>query len=376
MAIYERPITTLHFEPTSECNARCPQCLRTYHQSLETHPLLNIRHWNPEDLGRVLTDPLFAHLKTAWVNGNFGDIVMHPQPRELILKFVERGIFTEVYTNGSAQRPDFWQWLGRRPKLRTFFAIDGLEDTHHLYRRKTNYRSILRNAGAYIEAGGDAIWVMNLFKHNMHQAEESRSLAKEMGFTHFLVRPSTRYPESRMALVDSNFDPEYTIEPVPSDTELVPYGFSREQYELGKTDFEKAFGRDVWQFDRTVKAKIECRVAQSDSIFLSFDGRLWPCCWTASGFEMHRVGAFGDSVFHIYEDLFKEDPDFNSVIKHSPSLAYERVSGFQRIANTLDSEKPCTSCYWACKKTSEFGLMLAKESVETFRSEGAANVES
>ena len=63
-----------------------------------------------------------------------------------------------------------------------WFSIDGLKNTNELYRRKLEWEKLMRNASAFIEAGGVAYWDMLVFKHNEHQIEEVRQLAKNMGF--------------------------------------------------------------------------------------------------------------------------------------------------------------------------------------------------
>ena len=61
----------------------------------------------------------------------------------------------------------------RKPD-KVIFAIDGLEDTNHLYRVNTNFNKIMENAKAFINAGGIARWDFIAFAHNEHQIEEAK----------------------------------------------------------------------------------------------------------------------------------------------------------------------------------------------------------
>ena len=72
------------------------------------------------------------------------------------------------------------------------FSIDGLADTNKLYRIGINHDRVMANAKAFIEAGGKARWKFIVFRHNEHQVEEARELAKDMGFWQFDKHVSTR----------------------------------------------------------------------------------------------------------------------------------------------------------------------------------------
>ena len=59
-------------------------------------------------------------------------------------------------------------WYKKMFKCEIEFALDGLEDTHSMYRQNTNWRTVIRNAETFISAGGYAIWKFIKFKHNQH----------------------------------------------------------------------------------------------------------------------------------------------------------------------------------------------------------------
>ena len=86
-----------------------------------------------------------------------------------------------ISTNGSAGTRNFWERLGKTKAIVTF-GIDGLEDTHHLYRQNTVWSRIIKNAGIFIAAGGTASWQFIEFDHNKHQISLCRELSKKLGF--------------------------------------------------------------------------------------------------------------------------------------------------------------------------------------------------
>ena len=50
----------------------------------------------------------------------------------------------------------------------------------------------MTNVKSFIQAGGEAHWEFLVFKHNEHQVEEARNLAREMGFKEFYLKKRRR----------------------------------------------------------------------------------------------------------------------------------------------------------------------------------------
>ena len=48
------------------------------------------------------------------------------------------------------------------------FSLDGLEDTNHIYRVGVQFKKVMENTQAFINAGASAHWDMLVFKHNKH----------------------------------------------------------------------------------------------------------------------------------------------------------------------------------------------------------------
>ena len=94
--------------------------------------------------------------------------------------------YLSLTTNGGTHDTDWWYKLGSlMSQMRwgeVVFAIDGLADTHSLYRVGVDWHKVTDNARAYIAGGGRAQWRMLTFKHNEHQVDECRKLSEEWGF--------------------------------------------------------------------------------------------------------------------------------------------------------------------------------------------------
>ena len=63
--------------------------------------------------------------------------------------------------------------------MRVDFAIDGLEDTNHLYRVGVKWKKVKENLEAYLSEGGHARWNYIVFDHNKKDLPIARKLAKQ-----------------------------------------------------------------------------------------------------------------------------------------------------------------------------------------------------
>jgi len=367
--IYNASPRHLHLEPTSDCNARCPQCPRTFFTSTITDPRLVISEWSPEELSEILETDYFAGLRKILVNGNYGDIVKHSQPKELLEVVLKRNTEVEIRTNGGALPISFWTWLGQQKNVLVEFGIDGLSDTHHLYRRNTRFDIVIKNAKAYIAAGGRASWAMTLFKNNEHQEKECQKLSKDLGFSSFKSRASTRWLNSNLIVVDKNFDQEYILEPASSlkgrfsakpAEDATPLSF----YENAQKEIEFDLSTAKVVHKDIKNNKISCVAANSTSVYLSADKKLWPCCWIG-----HNVQAAikTNKKTSFIEKFFCEkgyDLDFNNVIKNS--IADIVSSGlFSEIENSW-KETPFDECSAMCSKNSNWNMQIKKTKTSKF----------
>ena len=177
-------IKNVHLEISTRCNAGCPGCPRNMGgvDIVDDYPIHSM------SLGEAKTifQPEFLQqLDSININGNLGDFVTAQDGLEIVTYFLEQNPNLEISisTNASA-KPLIWEPLGRLG-ITVFFRIEGLVDTHHLYRQYTDYNFILQNAQKFISAGGLAVWSMIKFDHNQHQIDACRALSEQLGFQEF-----------------------------------------------------------------------------------------------------------------------------------------------------------------------------------------------
>jgi len=150
------------------------------------------------------------------------------------------------------------------------FGIDGLEDTNAIYRRKTQWKTIMKNASAFIKNGGRAHWDFIVFEHNQHQVEQARELSQQMGFQTFNIKKTYRFFNKSHELVpsldvlDDNMQKIYEIRP-PSQPRYQNNSMKSIKF-IDKKDYVK-------------QAQISCRHLKKNHVYIGADGYVFPCGW-------------------------------------------------------------------------------------------------
>jgi sulfatase maturation enzyme AslB (radical SAM superfamily) len=173
-----------------------------------------------------------------------------------------------IHTNGSARNTAWWQNLARvLPNNHSVvFALDGLEDTHSVYRVGTDFNQIIKNATDFIKAGGIAEWVFIKFKHNEHQVETARQLSKDLGFSKFTLKNSSRFIlEPKVNVTDKHGRITHYIEP---PTEVTMKFIDKQVIKAYK--------------ELVAQSTIDCKSLNDREIYIDAFGDLFPCCWIAS----------------------------------------------------------------------------------------------
>ena len=133
---------------------------------------------------------------------------------------------------------------------------------------------------AFINAGGRARWDFLIFEHNQHQVEQAETFANEIGFEKFTKKKSGRFISS---MTNKAKEEHQAVNRKGEETQTLTKP-TEEKYtnrELAKTEqLVKQYGS---MMDYYNKAKISCKVATKEekNIFITAEGLLMPCCWTA-----------------------------------------------------------------------------------------------
>jgi MoaA/NifB/PqqE/SkfB family radical SAM enzyme len=259
-------VKVLHLEPTTICNASCPQCGRE-----DDRYFIESRDSSELTLDYVTKNyaPKFIqNLEKVFMCGNFGEPAACKEVLSIYKYFKEHNpkIVLGMNTNGSIRTPSWWQELAGifdNPYSYVVFSIDGLEDTNQIYRRNTVWSKIIENAQAFIQAGGSAHWDMLVYEHNEHQVDTAKQLAKNLGFSWFRAKVSKRFHTNPVEFL--NPPKNYSL---PNVTES--------------------------------SSVINCHALNESSVYVAANGKVLPCCW------------FGAEVFTLDDEAKDLLSDWNN----------------------------------------------------------------
>lgn len=321
-------LQSVHVEITNNCQAHCPMCSRNHRGGLE-NPNIKITDWNLNDFQTIFNQEVLNQLTGIFFCGNFGDPIINNDLANMCKHASDNNpnIHVRIHTNGGARSKYWWRSLVQKlPKNHmVIFGIDGLEDTHALYRIGTKYKQVIENAGAFIEAGGTAEWVFIKFKHNEHQVDEARQRARELGFKLFTVKHSTRFLEEKFKVLDKSGNTIYHIEP-PTNNQVT----------LISPDMIK--GYQSW----VNNSKIECYVQQGKEIYIDAYKKIFPCCFLAS--TPYNYTEATDLTFAVRQQIKKQYAELVESLGGIEQLDATHI-GIKNVL-TSDSWQTVWHYYW------------------------------
>lgn len=294
-------IKDVHLELTSKCQARCPMCPRRINGGV-LNPLITLAEIDLETFKLWFSVDFIKQLDSLFMCGNLGDPIIAQDCLEIVqyLRQTNPRIILSIHTNGSARDTAWWTKLAKT-NVRVVFGIDGLDDTHHLYRISTSWTKIIENATAFINAGGNAEWHMLVFEHNEHQIDECRKLSQQLGFKNFSTKHTTRFTASKFPVLD--------------DTGATLYHLKPSSKTAANLEQILQYSRDV-DMEHLIKTIpiINCKAVKHKQIYVSALGNVSPCCWVDFKDKLHKqntridymdkIGVFPNLHESSLEDIF------------------------------------------------------------------------
>lgn len=271
-------IKWIHVELSSRCNAWCPACPRNKSGFGVIDNLIE-KDLSTSRLEEILQQ--FPNLAAIQFCGNYGDPIIAKNILEAITvakKYVKK---IQIHTNGSLRSEKWWENLAthlRDIDHDVWFGIDGIGETHEIYRQGTSYKKIINNATAFITNGGFATWQFIPYAHNEHQVKESFKISQQLGFKKFkLAKLHRKQTVARHWKTGNEF-------------ELLPPEEFRSILRMPKK-FTQVNPTDCMHLDQP-------------SIFLAANGKLSTCCYLGIG----QKETFDNVDDLLYNQLNLEKP--------------------------------------------------------------------
>ena len=294
-------MVSFHIEPTSKCTLECPLCDRTWFY--ETFKKRNLHEINIDHIVKFVG--VNAEVSMC---GNNGDPIYHSKFLELCKKFKDNNCRLSISTNGSAKTETWWQ------KLKNIltkgdcitFALDGLEDTNHLYRKNAKWDSIMTAVKTLKDNDFKMIWQFIPFKHNQHQIYDASNLSKELGFDEFKLLPSDRWLGNKELMPDKEYIDNYH-------------------------EHQKAVLIDK-NYESGMEPNCLKNELPSNNLYIDSEGDFYPCCW---------MGTYR----YRYKSVFSPKQKQFNIKDNTLSQILEK----NNIKDFFDSTKQFTSAHECCK---------------------------
>lgn len=319
-------IKEVHLEVTSKCQAKCPMCARRPYSSV-INPFISMNEITLELFKEWFSISFIKQLDKLFMCGNLGDPIIAQDTLEIFqyIREINPSISLSMNTNGSGRSALWWKTMAKI-NVSVTFGIDGLEDTHNLYRIDTDWNKIIKNATSFILDGGNAEWHMLVFKHNEHQIELCRRLSKDIGFNKFIIKHSSRFSKDQFPVLDEQGNLLYNLYPTQKSLDMIP--------KISILNTEKNLN------------VINCKVKKNNSLYIGSDGSVSPCCWLDIKWNdpkslkrinyIENIGEFPNLFQNSLDDIFESTffKKIESTWKDTPLFECSRQCGkFDKFKN-------------------------------------------
>lgn len=325
-------IQNLALEITSHCNIRCPQCSRTNWNG-ELASFVELKNWDVDKILPHLRLDLMTDLKLVSIEGDNGDAAMHPELQKIMdaVMAAPSRPWIFIVTNGSMRQPEWWGKLAEiyGSRLVIQFSIDGLRDTHELYRVGSAYDKVIKNARAFIQSGGVAFHRCLIFKHNQHQLQEISDRSRDIGFRRMIFRlgDEFRFQGQDEWPVYWKNKQTHIIKPVLT---MTPDQYQKFEFDL--------FGSPI-EIKTTSSL---CPFTRKGQLHITYKGHVIPCC-------KYQADLYFD---HPSNDLFRQFVgDINGIDINTRSLdaiLSDPEFYMRKLESNLDSDSRLPRCQAEC----------------------------
>ena len=297
----EKHITQIEIELSTDCNAECPLCARTdLGMTLKGNNNITL-----EQIKKIFPSREHVYDKEIKLCGVLGDPIVNPECLE-ICEYLDQFEPDKIAisTNGGYNNPAWWERLAQLKSVVVDFAVDGHEQTNHLYRINVAWKLLHRNMTAYAQAGGKGAWIFIPFDHNDSEYETALAHAKELGFV-FKKRTSGRNEFNNMKVKPRKHNKEVNIK--GSTT----YKHNDLKKVKKFVEAQQKLTSENIQLLTQAADTIDCKHRNRPEVYIAADMTLWPCCFLYDS-HMRTVMRPNKPRATVYGE-----PNWNSLLHHS-----------------------------------------------------------
>jgi len=314
-----------HVELSSKCPLRCPRCQRT-----EEPDSFTAKEIDPGLIKKLFNPELMSQIKRITFSGNYGDPIYHSQFIEIVeyLKNLNPLCQLVIVTNGSHKKNDWWESLAEKltPIDEIIFSIDGWNhQSNSFYRKGSDWNGIMSALEIMTKSEAYVRWSTIVFKNNMNEIENIKTLAQSKNVDHFHLVLSDRFGTyNETYLNDEGVDP---LEPEPQFISQL-----RRTYRL-KYKFKTAKWAKVSEyfknFDETYNKKLkpaEMKFKDKDvlpsclygyrGMYVDVNGIFTPCSWINHPY-LEKSSPLYPGKIHFFDEVIKPHFDELNLNKHS-----------------------------------------------------------
>jgi len=267
----------LQVEATTKCNAWCPGCGRN-NGGFKLNSKLVIEDLDIDRYAFLLKQ--FPNLETVDFCGTYGDAIASANIIELTTLTKQHTKKIMVRTNGSLRTTAWWEDYANLLKdhdHEVWFCLDGLSGVHEIYRQATDFDTIIKNAQAFMSAGGVAVWQFIPWQHNEHQIMDCMRLSQQLGFKRFEFIKGVRV------------------------------GFTPRNYQTGDIFELKTWSKNSimskYEKPKSRVEKTNCQHLTQQSFYINASGKISNCCY----FNKNQSADCVDQLPNIEQEI-KDDP--------------------------------------------------------------------
>jgi radical SAM protein with 4Fe4S-binding SPASM domain len=270
--IIDKPVqwgypVSISFEPTTSCNLRCPECPSGLRAFTRPTGMLQKDFFKEtiDDVYKELLYLIFYFQGEPYLNPSFLDMVKYAS---------DKGIYTATSTNAHYLTDEAAKKTVESGLDRLIISIDGTtQDSYQQYRVGGNLEKVIAGAKNIVkwkkELNSKTPFVFFQFlvvKHNEHQIEDIKKLAKEIGVDEVRFKTAQVY--------DYENDPN----------NLIPVNEKYSRYKRNADGSFKAKNKFANRCWKLWHANV-----------ITWDGLVVPCCFDKDA--MHRLGNLKNESF-------------------------------------------------------------------------------